>query len=564
MTIMGPTKAIEVFFSYAHADEALRDDLEKQLSILQWQGLIAGWHDRNIQAGTEWASEINIHLNRAHLILLLISPDFIASPYCYSIEMRQAIERHDAGVARVIPILLRAVDWEGAPFAKLQMLPANALPVTSWPNRDEAFLDVTKGIRKAVEELRPQKVTAPSSMNSVGILTALTPLWNVPFRRNPFFTGREEILSGLQKALVSDKATAVTHPLALSGLGGIGKTQTAIEYSYRYRDEYKMILWVTSETRETLELDLCRLAGLLSLPEQNEQDQSIVVRAVKRWLETHTDWLLVFDNADDLKMVADYFPSGNRGHILLTTRAQTMSGLAHKIEIEEMELEEGALFLLRRAGISVPDILTDETPDPDRAKAAEIVRELGALPLAIDQAGAYIEETRCGLSGYLTLYRTQRARLLKQRGGVVAYHPEPVAATWSLSFRKIEQASPVAAEMLRLCAFLAPDAIPEEIFTEGGSELGRSLQVVGADPFEFNAAIGELLKYSLVRRDPQTSTFTIHRLVQTVIKDSMDGVLQRQWAERTVKVLAHVFPELILIHCHHVNACSHMHKSVQR
>lgn len=150
---MPATKAIEVFFSYAHEDEKLRDQLENHLSLLKRQGVITGWHDRKIGAGQEWKNEIDTHLNTARIILLLISSAFIASDYCWDVEVKQAMERHEAKEARVIPVILKPVDWKSAPFSKLQVLPKNGKPVIKWGNRDEAFENVAQGIRVAVEEL---------------------------------------------------------------------------------------------------------------------------------------------------------------------------------------------------------------------------------------------------------------------------------------------------------------------------------------------------------------------------------------------------------------------------
>ncbi len=147
------TKAIEVFYSYAHEDEKLRNKLEKHLSLLKRQGHITDWHDRKINAGMEWANEIDTYLNTAHIILLLISPDFLASDYCDGVEMKRAMDRHDLKEARVIPIILRPVHWQSVPFSKLQVLPIDGKPVTTWPNRDKAFLNITEGIEKAVKEL---------------------------------------------------------------------------------------------------------------------------------------------------------------------------------------------------------------------------------------------------------------------------------------------------------------------------------------------------------------------------------------------------------------------------
>ena len=140
---------VEVFFSYSHRDEKLRDKLALHLSMLQRQGVIKSWHDRKISAGTEWAQAIDEKLNSAGIILLLISDHFLASDYCYDIEMKQAVARHEAGEARVIPIILKPVDWSGAPFGKLQAFPKDAKPVTKWTNRDEAFLNIAQGIREA-------------------------------------------------------------------------------------------------------------------------------------------------------------------------------------------------------------------------------------------------------------------------------------------------------------------------------------------------------------------------------------------------------------------------------
>ncbi len=150
---MGAHTPIEVFYSYAHDDSLLRNKLEKHLKLLQRQGLITQWHDRHISPGSDWAQAISMHLERASVILLLVSADFLASDYCYSIEMQRALERHQNKEARVIPILLRPCDWKDAPFAQLQALPTNAKPITSWNNQDEAFTDVASGLRRAIEDL---------------------------------------------------------------------------------------------------------------------------------------------------------------------------------------------------------------------------------------------------------------------------------------------------------------------------------------------------------------------------------------------------------------------------
>jgi len=182
--------AYEVFISYSHQDQALRQKLDNHLSNLKRQKIITSWYDGEITAGTNWRSQIMQHLNSAQIILLLISDDFMASDFCYSIEMNRAIARHDANQARVIPIILRPVDWTGAPFEKIQALPTRGKPVTTWPDRDQAFFDVVKGIRRAIDDL-----TIKSN------ITKQESPWNIPYERNLLFTGRKDVLEHLYEAL---------------------------------------------------------------------------------------------------------------------------------------------------------------------------------------------------------------------------------------------------------------------------------------------------------------------------------------------------------------------------
>src|SRR4051812_48541204 len=158
-----------VFFSYSHADEAIRDQLEKQLSLLKRQGIIDVWHDRRIGAGQDFATAIDKHVQTDDIILLLVSADFLDSDYCYEKEMKRAMERHEAGEAIVIPVILRACDWHGAPFGKLNAAPPDGKPVTQFPDRDQALLEVSKAVRAAAERLTSKKTGEASSPPARGL-----------------------------------------------------------------------------------------------------------------------------------------------------------------------------------------------------------------------------------------------------------------------------------------------------------------------------------------------------------------------------------------------------------
>src|SRR5581483_8899108 len=397
---------VEVFCSYAREDETWLHKLEAYLSLLERQGLIALWHDRLIVPGTNWAKAIDTHLDTASIILLLVSADFFASNYCVGIEMKRALQRQEEGSACVIPILVREVLWTEAPFAHLQALPTDAKPLTTWQDEETALADVMAGIRRTIEALPLLAASAPRA--------ALPAIWNIPYPRNPFFLGRDVELTQLRSHLQTNQATALSQPQAISGLGGIGKTQLALEYAYRTHQDYQAVLWGRAESTEALVSSYVAIASLLRLPEREAQEQDLAVQAVKTWLQTHRGWLLILDNADELALLVDFLPPTLGGHVLLTTRAAATGRLAHRLEIETLVPEQGALFLLRRSGLIAPDATLEQASPYEKELALLISQELGGLPLALDQAGAYLEVTGTAPADYWHLYQQYRADLLNQ------------------------------------------------------------------------------------------------------------------------------------------------------
>ena len=373
-------------------------------------------------------------------------------------------------------------------------------------------------------------------------------IWNVPHPRNPLFTGREEILKHLHNNLLAHETTARTQLQAVSGLGGIGKTQTAVEYAYRYRKEYTAIVWIQADTEEILHSDIAALAQepLLNLPQKDEKEQNRVINAVINWLNTHTDWLLILDNVNDIPMLqtalfqrAPIALRYGKGCILLTTRSQATGPYINGIELPRLDAEQGADFLIRRVH------KRPYASETDRSTAKTISVAMDGLPLALDQAGAYMEETQCSFSHYYEQYRNQkeRAALLKRRGNLASDHPESVTATFALSFDKVQRINALATEILYTCAFLYPENIPEDILIRGVPELSAKLQAGADKSHEFDEALAILNSYSLIRRDIENRTLTIHLLTQAVVQATMDENEQRQWAERVIRAVNHTFPE---------------------
>src|SRR5436305_3311825 len=523
---------IKVFYAYAPADETWVQELEKHLNLLQRQGIISTWHPRLITAGEDWQHVIDSHFQKASLILLLISPDFLASDYCYGQEMRQALEREQERGVCVIPILLRPVDWQHAPFAHLRPLPSNATFLTEWANVDRAFAEVTMGIRHAIENL----TLLAASLTRTDFPT----LWNVPFPRNLFFSGREDLLAQLHTQLQKGRTAALSQ--AISGLGGVGKTQLAVEYAYRFYQDYQAVLWAHAENVEVLNSSYAEIATLLKLPVKDAQDQTTITQAVKVWLQNHRNWLLILDNADELDILRPFLPPRLGGHVIITTRAVAPGRFAHRLLVETFPDEQGVLFLLRRAGLIALDADVSQASPQDQALARQITQEVGGLPLALDQVGAYLETTGCGLAAYWQQYQRHRINLLKDYRGMLVDHP-PVATTWSLSIARVEERNTAAADILGLCAFLAPDAIREDMLRQGADTLSPTIAAVVADGYLLDRAIEALRAYSLITRDTQTKALAVHRLVQTVVRDSLPAEVQRQWMLYAVALVNQAFPD---------------------
>src|SRR6266568_1125947 len=379
-------------------------------------------------------------------------------------------------------------------------------------------------------------------------LTVLSPYWHVPFPRNPFFTGREEILEALHTQLGVDRTVALTQSTALHGLGGVGKTQIALEYAYRHAFEFNAVFWIEAETSESIISGLLAVAEVLQLPGRDNKDQQRVIAAVQRWLTTHSQWLFIWDNVEDLDLLNRFLPPTRTGALLITTRYQALGTLARSTDLLPMELEEGMLFLLRRARVMDTEATGEQVHQlamkmPSQyAAAVDMVTALGGLPLALDQAGAYIEETKCGLSGYLLRYEQQRMRLLERRGGPSSDHPNSVTATFLLAIEQVEREQHGAVDVLRMCALLHAEAIPEELFMAGGAYLGSELAALAADSFQFDQTIAFLENLSLVQRQPETRTLSLHRLVQVVLKEHMPEAIRRLWVRRMLRTLSQLFP----------------------
>ena len=398
--------------------------------------------------------------------------------------------------------------------------------------QDSAFKNVAEGIVKVIKEIQakppagaPQSTGTKSSGR--GKVSGQPRIWNVPHRRNPNFTGREELLAELRKELTSGKRAALTQ--AIFGLGGVGKTQLATEYAYRHAGDYDVVWWVRSEEAATLAADYAGLAGRLGLPEANARQQEVIVEAVRNWLEGHPRWLLVFDNANRPEDVNKYLPGVVKGHVIITSRNPIWGEIASPLQVKVLEPDKGAEFLLSR------------TRQEDEASARKLSEELGGLPLALAQAGAYIEANGVTIAHYLELFQLRREELWADERGPLGYE-RTVSATLSLAIKPVEAEAPAGVDLLKLCAFLGPDDIPRSLLSDGKEYLPEQLGETVADELKMNRAIEALRHYSLVEVDMDKSSLSAHRLMQAVVRDGLEEDESKMWAEAAVDVVNEAFP----------------------
>jgi tetratricopeptide (TPR) repeat protein len=362
----------------------------------------------------------------------------------------------------------------------------------------------------------------------------LAPIFHVPHARNAAFTGRAVTLDDLHEDLSSDESAKHIH--AVYGMGGVGKTQLAVEYAYRFADAYRIVYWIRAEESASTWLDYAALARRVGLKVPADASLQVVRDLLRRHLENRSDFLLIFDNAASPGSLRDFIPSPCRGAVLITSRNPNWGSLARSIAVHGLTREESVQFLRRRTGRIDPE-----------ASVRKLAQALTDLPLALEQAAALIHESRISFAEYLYRFESHWAELLLERkpGGD---YPDAVAMSWELSFRQIETENPSAIRLLNLLAFLSPDGISSSALTTGLQHLPDDLALTVADPLAFQRALDALTRFSLVEvheekeislEDPRA--ITLHRLVAALARDRLTEDQRRAFAGAAARLVASAF-----------------------
>ena len=513
----------DFFVSYTGADTAWAEWIAWQLTEAGYAVTIQAWHFR---PGMNFVALMRKALDTCQRTIAVVSKSYLDQSIYGSDEWTAAFTHDDPTHSSLLLVLVEPVT-----------LPRLLRP---WIHINLTGLEPEQAAAQLLDGVRlglAKPTVAPAFPGRSGPGTPMGPRYpgrhpdiaNLP-ARNAAFAGRGDLLAELRERLQEGSA-AVVPAQALYGLGGVGKTQLALEYAHRYQANYDLIWWIVSEAPGAIPAGLAELAARLGLVDDIAQvaDQEQLAAMVLEDLRQREQWLLIFDNAPDRQQLAPYLPQGD-GQVLITSRYPVWGGTAQPVKVDTFTRAESVAFLTQRTGTE------------DETTATALAEELGDLPLALEQTAAYLEQTGLPLGEYLELFRRRRAELLG-RGEPTAYQGT-VDTTWQLAIEQvvsIQPSGPAGIGLLRLCAFLAPEAIPLDLLTGHPDLLPEELAAAAHDELALQDAIAAVYRYSLVDRDQ--AGLRIHRLVQAVIRYRLAPDEQRQWAMASLALVHSTLPE---------------------
>ncbi|WP_194757867.1 tetratricopeptide repeat protein [Priestia megaterium] len=344
--------------------------------------------------------------------------------------------------------------------------------------------------------------------------------WNIPYLRNINFVGRREFLKNIKSELQSNRI------VALCGMWGVGKTQLATEFAYLYREEYDVIFWVRAESPATIINDYQNFAKRMGLTYSVDQDHNELIHTIQRWFQVNKNWLLILDNCNEINEIQGYLPNTQKDKIIITSRNPDWDYIAKVFEINVLEREESKALLCR------------STIHLDNESIGELCELLGDLPLAVEQAGAYIKENRISVKAYIERFKKYRVELLKR--GQPFNYKNTVASTWELAVISIKERFPHILEFLHLFAFLGPDKIPMDKIKKGKSVFPQELSKILSHDLYYDEMVGAFRKYSLLNVI-DSNTFSVHRLVQTIIMESLSQEVKEKWINIALDLMEAVY-----------------------
>jgi tetratricopeptide (TPR) repeat protein len=508
----------DFFVSHAGADRAWAEWVAWQLTGAGYSVVLDVW---DWAAGRNFVTAISDALDRCDRLVALFSAAYFERDR-YTTEEWSAALLHVLGVdqARLVPVRVEEVPPAQIPAVLRPLLFKDIFGLGEEQAR-QVLLEAVAGPRRPLREppLPPPKT--PAAPGTPGVPPARLPgqmplVWNVP-ARNPGFTGRDGLLVAIREELLAGDKAVVQ---ALEGMGGVGKTQLAIEYAHQFAGTYDAAWWVNSERAGLIGEQFAALGEQLGCVEAGAGTEAVRA-AVLRRLREPGRWLLVFDNATCPDDVIRWLPGGS-GHVLITSRQRGWAEIATPVEIDVLARAESVAILCHRvAGLAEAD-------------AVRLAAPLGDLPLALAQAAGYLAATGTSAARYVDLLRTQATQLLGQATPVS--YPRSLAAATQLIADRLAAEDPPAAKLAELCAFLAPEPIPQDLFTTAADELLGELAPLAADPLAWPQTLAQLGRQALARIDQRG--LVMHRLTQAILRDRLTSAQAAATRDQAEAILA--------------------------
>lgn len=361
--------------------------------------------------------------------------------------------------------------------------------------------------------------------------------WYVPVARTPWFYGREDSINFLVQ-----QADAITAgpPASLSGMGGLGKTQTALQFAHRYRRAFSAVFLVRAGSETRIRSGLADIASRLRLPNSGSRIESELIALTLEWLDTTDGWLLIYDGADIPSILAPYLPRGELGRVIITSRADCgeLSALGRCLRLAPMTDDESTRFLMDRAQLG------GDISDADYDAAVELTKLASGLPLAIEQMGAYLAESRAPMSDYVASLRVHGVELLKDSAPRTGDYAQGVSSTWSGDVKAVQAESPAALELLKVTVFWSPERVPIELIVAGRDELPDALrEYPGLDqPLGAYRSLRPLQRYSLIQLDPGLRSYSLHPLLHEAVRYDITEGRESAYARHAARALQAAFP----------------------
>jgi hypothetical protein len=485
--VEGVAAAEDFFISYTGADVAWAEWVAQTLEDAGYKTVLQAW---DFRPGQDFLQQMHQATQQAARTIAVLSPAYLGSSFGEA-EWRMAFANDPTGeLGLLLPVRVAEVTPPGLLRSRTYL--------------DLVGLDEQAAAERLLAGVRPGRAKpkgrrpfpgGQARLGGVSFPGRRPAIFEVP-PRSPHFTGRGDLLHALRRHLVETKTGAVVQAGAVHGLGGVGKTQLAVEYAHRYAADYDLVWWIPAEQPATISGRLAQLGrrlGLAELPSLEEQ-----VGVLFDALGLRDRWLLVYDNAQQPADLAGLWPPAGGGQVLVTSRNPAWSGVAATVPVDVLPREQAVAFLVQR------------TRSSDRASLEALAGVLGDLPLALEQAAAYLEETTTTPREYLELLRDRAKELFAL--GHPATSEQTIATTWTVSLKRLRSEAPAAEDLLNLCAFLAPDDLPRALLTEHVDGLPERLAGAVGDRLGFQQVLGALRRYSLAT--VTADAVSVHRLIR--------------------------------------------------